>query len=97
MALAAGRGVDAADAAAKAIAGLVSDRLGLGAELAPAEAAVALTSVGEAELGGRVERFLTGCDFVRFASGSAADAQRLLREAEALLAPLARQQAGKST
>ena len=96
IALKDGRKVDAADGAAKAIAGLVSDRLGLGAELAPAEAAAALGAMGAAALGEQVERFLTGCDFVRFASGTGADAQRLLLEAEGILAALARQRDGKA-
>ena len=88
-ALTARRPVEAIDGAAKAIAGLVSARLGLGAELAPAEAGHAVASTGDAELAARVERFLSACDFGRFASAGTTDAPRLLAEARALIPLLA--------
>jgi hypothetical protein len=85
-----GRTVEAADGAARAIAGLVADRLGLGAALAPAEAAAALVAAGEVELAEKVERFLSACDLARFASGSEADTRRILSDAEKILSPLTR-------
>ena len=88
-ALAARRHVDAADAASKAVSGLVSDRLGLGAELAPAEAGRAIADAGQPELARRVERFLSDCDFARFAAAGATQVPRLLEEARALLPEVA--------
>lgn len=88
-ALAQRRPVEAIDGAARAITGLLSARLGLGAELAPAEASRAVASGGDADLARRVERFLSDCDFARFASAGAVDAQRLLEEARALVPLLA--------
>ncbi len=87
-----GRLVPAADAAARAVAGLVSDRLLLGAELSASEAAAAVAANGDAELGERVGRFLQECDFTRFASGAAQPSTptSLVDDAERLVARLAR-------
>jgi hypothetical protein len=91
VALAAGKTLDAADSIARAVAGLVADRLRMGAELSPAEARGALEQAGHEELGRDAEALLMECDFARFASTSAGvDLAALLRRGEALVAPLAR-------
>jgi hypothetical protein len=100
LALAAGalgqrRSVEAVDGAAKAITGLLSARLGLGAELSPAEAGQAVASAGDPVLARRVALFLSECDFGRFASTGAADAPRLLDEARNLVPLLARLDAAR--
>jgi hypothetical protein len=85
----AGNPAGAADLVARAVAGFVSDRLQLGAELAPAEAGRALAASSRPDAADRASRLLSDCDFIRFgSSGTGDDATRLADEAEALLRDL---------
>lgn len=88
-ALASGDALGASDAAARAVAGVVSDRLHLGAELSPGEAAGALVAASAPALAAEVERLLSDCDVARFASGTGAvAAKELVARAESLVTQL---------
>lgn len=89
-ALGSGKDVAAADAVSRAVSGVVSDRLQLGAQLAPGEAAAALVSSGLPHLAVEVERLLHDCDIARFASGasSGADPADLVKRGDKLVGKL---------
>ncbi len=77
--------VAAADAVARAVAGMVADRWQLGAELSPSEAARALAAA-DPQLAADVEALLTSCDVARFASGADGQAPAdLIRRGESLV------------
>lgn len=85
-ALAEGKTAAVADAIARAVSGVVSDRLDLGAHLAPGEAAAALAGAGAGQLAADVSGILDECDVLRFASGTAsARPADLLKRGEAVV------------